>query len=125
MTEYAVKEINEILESDFELCRSDVPLAIGWNIVLKTDPGMEPFSFSLSQIRDENLKKVIRNDSLFCIPSIEPYLGKPQKKSQMAIEWLNRVMEEAKRVGLTVNMSCELRKPGLSLYGKVFRSSGI
>lgn len=30
----------------------------------------------------------------------------------MAIDWLNAVMSEAKRVGLTVNMSYELREPG-------------
>jgi hypothetical protein len=30
----------------------------------------------------------------------------------MAIDWLNTVMAEAKRVGMTVNMSYELREPG-------------
>ena len=31
----------------------------------------------------------------------------------MAIEWLNAVMDEARKVGLTVNMSYEMRKQGI------------
>jgi len=63
--------------------------------------------------KEENLKKVIRNDSIYCIPAIEPFWDDLPKKSQMAIEWLNAVMAEAKKVGLTVNMSYELREPGI------------
>jgi hypothetical protein len=62
---------------------------------------------------EEHLKKAIRNDSIYCIPAIEPFYNNPQKKSQMAISWLNSVMAEAKRVGLTVNMSYELREYGI------------
>ena len=63
--------------------------------------------------KDEHLKKVVRNDSIYCIPAIEPFWNNPPKRSQMAIGWLNSVMAEAKRVGLTVNMSYELREYGL------------
>jgi hypothetical protein len=60
-----------------------------------------------------HLKKVVRNDRIYCIPAIEPFYNDPQKESQMAISWLNGVMTEAKRVGLTVNMSYELREYGM------------
>jgi len=70
--------------------------------------------------RDKDLRKLIRNDSIFCIPSIESSLNNPGKRSQMAVEWLNRVMDEAKKVGLTVNMSCELRKPGIEFALETF-----
>ena len=63
--------------------------------------------------KEAHLKKLIRNDSIYCIPAIEPFYNDPQKKSQMAISWLNSVMAEAKRVGLTVNMSYELREYGM------------
>jgi len=61
---------------------------------------------------EDNLRKKIRNDSIYCIPAIEPFWHDPAKRSQMAIDWLNAVMSEAKRVGLTVNISYELREPG-------------
>jgi len=67
--------------------------------------------------KDTTLKKLIRNDSIYCIPAIEPYWNDLQKRSQMAIQWLNAVMAEAKRVGLTVNFSYELRVPGID-YAK-------
>lgn len=63
--------------------------------------------------KEEYMHRRIRNDSIFCIPAIEPFWHDLSKRSQMAIDWLNSVMAEAKRVGLTVNMSYELREPGL------------
>jgi hypothetical protein len=63
--------------------------------------------------KEEHLKKVVRNDSIYCIPAIEPCWNDTRKRSRMAIEWLNAVMAEAKRVGLTVNMSFELREYGM------------
>jgi hypothetical protein len=63
--------------------------------------------------KEENLKKVIRNDSIYCIPAIEPFWHDLPKRSRMAIEWLNEVMAEAKKVGLTVNMSYEMREQGV------------
>lgn len=242
--EYAVNELSNILKEKYNVIVSDAPKPVGWNVVLKIDPGMKPFSFSVIQPKNENtqtiylsgydatcvlhsvytmleimgytfditgirypkapsmnniarysatimpiverrgirqhinflmdissypleeakeyirnlarlrmnyitfhsypgqwfsynykenltlagnffygekdfvpkdahLKKVIRNDSIYCIPAIEPFYNDPQKKSQMAISWLNGVMAEAKRVGLTVNMSYELREYGM------------
>ena len=242
--EYAVNELAEILKGKYHVIASDSPMSEGWNIVLKIDSGMKPFSFSVVQPKNENtqtiylsgydatcvlhsvytmleimgytseitgirypknpllknltgysetinpvverrgirqninflmdissypleeaqeyirnlarlrmnyitfhsypgqwfsyhykgnktlagnffygekdfvpkdthLKKVIRNDSIYCIPAIEPFYNDPQKKSQLAINWLNGVMAEAKRVGLTVNMSYELREYGM------------
>jgi hypothetical protein len=58
VTEYAVEEITEILGDDFELSRSDVPLAKGWNIVFKTDAGMKPYSFSVNQPLDGKDKTI-------------------------------------------------------------------
>jgi len=63
--------------------------------------------------KEEYLKKAIRNDSIYCIPSIEPFWHDLPKRSQLAIDWLNTVMAEAKNVGLTINMSYELREPGI------------
>lgn len=63
--------------------------------------------------KEENLKKVVRNDSIYCIPAIEPFWHDLPVRSQMAINWLNAVMAEAKKVGMTVNMSYELREQGV------------
>ena len=72
--------------------------------------------------KEEHLKKIIRNDSIYCIPAIEPYWNDPQKRSKMAIQWLNSVMAEAKRVGLTVNMSYELRETGMDYANATFNA---
>ncbi len=71
---------------------------------------------------DSSLKKLIRNDSIYCIPSIEPFWNNMQKRSQMAIQWLNAVMAEAKKVGLQVNFSYELREPGLDYAQTAFNA---
>jgi hypothetical protein len=60
--------------------------------------------------RDPALRKVIRNAAEFCIPEIEPFFDRPAEKSRMAMDWLRAVMAEAKRAGLTVNFSMELRE---------------
>ena len=66
---------------------------------------------------DPLFKSVVRNQKVFCIPAIEPYYDQPEEKSRRAMEWLSEVIQEAKRVGLTVNFSMELREtdPRLSL----------
>lgn len=56
------------------------------------------------------LKSVIRNDHTFCIPEIEPYIDQPEENSRRAIIWLQAVIREAKRVGLRVQFSFELRE---------------
>ena len=59
---------------------------------------------------DPDLRKVVRNAAEFCIPEIEPYFGQPEEKSRRAMDWLRAVMAEAKRVGLTITFSMELRE---------------
>jgi hypothetical protein len=59
---------------------------------------------------DPELRKVVRNKAEFCIPEIEPFFDQPEEKSRRAMDWLRAVMAEAKRVGLTVNFSMELRE---------------
>jgi len=59
---------------------------------------------------DPNLRKTVRNTTEFCIPEIEPYFTRPEEKSRRAMDWLRAVMAEAKRVGLTINFSMELRE---------------
>lgn len=63
--------------------------------------------------KDSSIRKFIRNDSIYCIPEIEPFWNDHEKRSQMAIAWLNGVMAEAKKVGMTIRFSYELRTPGI------------
>jgi len=66
---------------------------------------------------DPLIKRALRNSRVFCIPEIEPFYDQPEEKSRRAMEWLEAVIREAKRVGLAVNFSMELREkdPNLSL----------
>ena len=59
---------------------------------------------------DPLIKSVVRNSQVFCIPAIEPYYDQPDEKSRRAMKWLQEVIREAKRVGLAVNFSMELRE---------------
>lgn len=58
--------------------------------------------------------QAIRNITTFCIPEIEPDYDNPEKRSALAIQWLQAVIVEAKRVGLTVQFSFELREADLA-----------
>ncbi len=60
------------------------------------------------------LRQAIHNTRTFCIPEIEQDYDDPEKRSALAIQWLQAVMAEAKRVGLTVQFSFELRSPDLT-----------
>jgi hypothetical protein len=51
--------------------------------------------------------RAIRNRRTFCIPEIEASFDRPQQRSQAAIHWLNEVMYEAAKCGLTVQFSFE------------------
>src|SRR6185312_5046568 len=62
---------------------------------------------------DRSIRKLVRNKSVYCIPEIEPFWDDHEKRSQMAIAWLNDVMAEAKKVGMKVRFSYELRTPGI------------
>ncbi len=59
--------------------------------------------------------KHVRNDKIFCIPAIEPVLDDRPVRSRRAIEWLQAVIAEAKRVGLRVQFSFEPRNAGTDL----------
>lgn len=60
-------------------------------------------------------KAHVRNKKVFCIPDIEPDFDNPPRRSRRAIEWLQAVMNEAKRVGIRVQMSFEPRSEGTDL----------
>lgn len=51
----------------------------------------------------------IRNKKTYCIPEIEPFFDDKPKREEMAIAWLQEVMKECKRVGLTMRLSFEPR----------------
>ncbi len=55
------------------------------------------------------IKATVRNARVFAIPEIEPFDDQPAERSRRAIAWLRAVMAEAKRVGLSLNFSLELR----------------
>ncbi len=59
----------------------------------------------------------IDNKNFFCIPEIEPFYNQPIERSHMAVKWLQQVMEEAKKVGMTIQFSFEPReiKPNFEL----------
>lgn len=67
------------------------------------------------------LKKSIANAKTFCIPEIEPHFDHAEKKSDMAIAWLQAVMDEAKRCGLRIQFSFEPRKGSHELTLKTCR----
>jgi len=58
---------------------------------------------------DPVVKNAVRNRKVYCIPEIEAFYDQPEEKSRRAMEWLRAVIAEAKRVGLAVNFSLELR----------------
>ncbi len=61
------------------------------------------------------LKRVIRNQHTYCIPEIEPIIDDRAANSRAAITWLQALMVEAKRIGLTIQFSFELRESDLGL----------
>ncbi len=63
---------------------------------------------------DHPLRTVIRNQHTFCIPAHERDIDDEAKNSQNAVEWLRAVMTEARRVGLRIQFSCELRERDLA-----------
>ena len=55
-------------------------------------------------------KEHIQNKNYFCIPEIEPFYSQPIERSHMAVRWLQEVMKEAKKVGMTIQFSFEPRE---------------
>jgi len=54
-----------------------------------------------------DVRRRVRNQSVYCIPEIEPYMAQPEERSRRAMDWLRAVMTECKRVGLHVQFSFE------------------
>ncbi len=61
------------------------------------------------------IQKVVRNQKTFCIPAIEPIFDEIEARSKAAIAWLQAVINEAKRVGLQVQFSFELREQNMDV----------
>lgn len=60
------------------------------------------------------LKTHVRgNDSLFCIPTMEPIYFKQPEKSQRTMEWMREWLTYAKEIGLYLQFSFEPRKVSL------------
>ena len=59
------------------------------------------------------VKANVRNQQVFCIPEIEPIFDDQEQRSNAAVHWLQEVMKEAKKVGMTVQLSIELRDKSL------------
>jgi len=57
----------------------------------------------------EFFREKIRNKKTYCIPAIEPYFDDLEVRGKMAVEWLQQLINESKRVGLTVRFSFESR----------------
>lgn len=64
---------------------------------------------------DPFFRKHIANKNVYCIPEIEPYYDNAQVKSRMAVQWLNQVIDEAKRVGMKVQLSFEPRSTSFNV----------
>ncbi len=58
---------------------------------------------------DSFFNRYIHNKRIFCIPEIEPFYDNIPVKSKMAVQWLQEVMKESKRVGMKVQLSFEPR----------------
>lgn len=58
---------------------------------------------------NELLQRVLTNEKTYCIPEIEPSFDDVPARSRMAVAWMKSVLDEAKRVGMTVHVSFEPR----------------
>lgn len=68
------------------------------------------------------MRAVIRNQHSFCIPEHEAELDDIPANSRNAQQWLGALMLEAKRLGMRVQFSCELREQDLALSLATLRS---
>ncbi|MEI7436043.1 MAG: hypothetical protein WCL16_04455 [bacterium] len=56
------------------------------------------------------VRDALRNRRVFCIPEIEPLFDRHPERSRAAIEWLRAVMSEARKAGMKVQFSLEIRE---------------
>ena len=69
---------------------------------------------------DEKLfHEKIRNTKTYCIPEIEPFFDDKPVREKMAVEWLQKVMAECKRVGLTLRFSFEPHEKSPDLLSSI------
>ncbi len=61
------------------------------------------------------LRSVIRNQHTFCIPEHEVEIDDIEANSRNAQHWLGAMIDEAKRLGMRVQFSCELREQDIAL----------
>jgi hypothetical protein len=71
------------------------------------------------------LKKVLRNEHVFCIPEIESVFNNRAARSRGAVAWLQAVMAEAKRVGLRIQFSFEPRVTTTDISGTLATARAI
>jgi hypothetical protein len=64
---------------------------------------------------DHPLRSAIRNENTFCIPEHEAEIDDIEANSRNAQRWLAALINEAKRLGMRVQFSCELREQELAL----------
>ena len=62
-----------------------------------------------------SIKGKVTNIKTFCIPEIEADFDNKTVRSKKSVEWLGKLMKEAKRCGLTVQLSCEPRLDGTDI----------
>ncbi len=65
------------------------------------------------------IKKYVHNKKTYCIPEIELFFDNIPKRSQMAVQWLTGVINEAKRLGMKVQYSWEPRNKSTDTKGTV------
>lgn len=65
------------------------------------------------------IRQHVHNNQTFCIPEIEPFFDNIPKRSQMSVHWLKEVMAEAKRVGMTIQLSWEPRSTSLDVNSTI------
>jgi hypothetical protein len=84
-----------------------------WYGELKKDQRGHAGNFFYGQRHDipdtDFFHEKIRNKKTYCIPSIEPFFDEEEIREKMTIEWLQQLIDESKKVGLTVRFSFESR----------------
>lgn len=53
------------------------------------------------------IKGIVRNKKIYCIPEAENIIDDPDARAVFAVEWLNELIDTAKKAGMKVNISIE------------------
>ncbi|MDO5971933.1 hypothetical protein Q4Q35_19195 [Flavivirga aquimarina] len=73
----------------------------------------------------KDIKAIVGNKKYFCIPEIEPFYEDKAVKSKKSIEWLQKVILEAKKTGMFVQFSFEPRDTSPSVSKTVETTKAI